>query len=69
MRKNSLLKFVDVGNKSFNAHCAVLVSHFEVFEEMFEINKEREGRVIISDIDAQVMSDILVFQCQYESTY
>ena len=54
---------IEVGNKTFNAHRAILASHSEVFEKMFEINmkEKEEGRVIISDIDAEVMSDLLAF--------
>ena len=51
---------IEFGNNTFNAHRAVLASHSEVFEKMFEINmKEKERRK--TDIDAEVMSDLLAF--------
>ena len=54
---------IEVGEKTFDAHRAVLASYSDVFEKMFEINmkEKEEKRVVISDIDAEVMSDLLSF--------
>ena len=54
---------IEVGEKTFDAHRAVLASFSDVFEKMFEINmkEKEEKRVVISDIDAEVMSNLLSF--------
>ena len=54
---------IEVGEKTFDAHRVVLASFSDVFKKMFEINmkEKEEKRVVISDIDAEVMSDLLSF--------
>ena len=54
---------IEVGDKLFRAHRAVLASRSSVFHKMFEIDmkEKEEGRVKISDIKHDVMSDLLAY--------
>ena len=53
---------IEVGEKTFDAHRAVLASFSDVFEKMFEINmKEKEEKRFLISVDAEVMSDLLSF--------
>ena len=54
---------IEVRDKLFRAHRAVLASRSGVFHKMFEIDmkEKEEGRVKISDIEHDVMSDLLAY--------
>ena len=54
---------IEVGDKLFRVHRAVLASRSSVFHKMFEIDmkEKEEGRVKISDIEHDVMSDLLAY--------
>ena len=54
---------IETGEKTFKAHRAVLASCSDVFKRMFEINmkEKRESVVTISDIDPEVMADLLAY--------
>ena len=54
---------IEVGDKTFRAHRAVLASRSSVFLKMFEsdMKEKEERRVIISNIDPEVVSDLLTY--------
>ena len=54
---------IKVGGETFNAHRGVLASHSSVFRRMFEVKmRERRERVVeISDVEPDVMSELLAF--------
>ena len=54
---------IETGEKTFKAHRAVLDSCSDVFKIMFEIDmkEKRQSVVMISDIDPEVMADLLAY--------
>ena len=54
---------IETGEKTFKAHRAVLSSCSDVFKRMFEVDmkEKRQNVVTISDIDPEVMADLLAY--------
>ena len=54
---------IKMSTKTFNVHRVVLASHSDVFKRMFQINmrEKQEGIVTISDIEPEVMTELLTY--------